>query len=126
AIVGNQVTGPFLAGGIVLDGGSNNVIADNTVSAIRFPEGQPPDPHFADGIIVNPFTAGTLLRGNLVQRNDRDGFDIKATSARLRDNSAFDNRLLGIDAVAGVTDLGGNHAHGNGTAAQCVNVTCTP
>jgi len=123
-IVDNTVTGPWLAGGIVLVAGADNVIAENEVSDIRFPFG--PDPQFGDGIVVNAFTAGTLLRDNLAQRNDGDGIEVRANDARLRDNSAFDNRLLGINAVAGVTDLGGNRAHGNGTAAQCLNVSCSP
>lgn len=38
----------------------------------------------------------------------------------------LDNRLLGINAVAGVTDLGGNRAHGNGDPLQCRNVFCAP
>jgi len=31
---------------------------------------------------------------------------------------------VGIEAVPGVTDGGGNRAHGNGNAAQCLNVAC--
>jgi parallel beta-helix repeat protein len=123
-IVDNSVTGPWLSGGIVLVAGGNDVIAENEVSDIRFPLG--PDSQFGDGIVVNVFTAGTLLRDNLVQRNDGDGIEVRATDTRLRNNSAFDNRLLGINAVAGVTDEGGNRAHGNGTAAQCLNVACSP
>jgi hypothetical protein len=60
------------------------------------------------------------------QRGDGDGIDVRASDARLRDNDAFDNRLLGIDAVAGVTDLGGTGAPGNGDALQCAGVFCSP
>ena len=66
------------------------------------------------------------MRNNLSQRNDGDGIEIRAVGTRLRDNGALDNRLLGIDAVAGVTDLGGNRAHGNGDPLQCRNVFCSP
>lgn len=125
SVLDNQVSGGWLGGGIVLDGGANNVIGGNGVSDSLQPGG-PAGPEFGDGIRVNVFTAGTLLRNNLVQRSDGDGIEVRASNARLRDNSAFDNRLLGINAVAGVTDLGGNSAHGNGTAAQCVNVACSP
>jgi len=31
---------------------------------------------------------------------------------------------LGIEAVPGVTDGGGNHAAANGNPAQCVNLAC--
>jgi hypothetical protein len=35
-----------------------------------------------------------------------------------------DNAELGINAVLGVIDGGGNKAHGNGNPAQCTNVAC--
>jgi hypothetical protein len=34
------------------------------------------------------------------------------------------NRVPQIDAAAGVTDLGGNVASGNGNPLQCRNVFC--
>jgi hypothetical protein len=37
-------------------------------------------------------------------------------------NRAFQNRDLGIAAVRGTIDGGGNRAHGNGDPAQCRNV----
>jgi Right handed beta helix region len=124
-IAGNSVTGGWLAAGILLEAGARNVIAENEVSDIRFPVGQPDD-RFGDGIVVAPSATGTLVRRNLAQRNDGDGIDVGAAGTRLRDNSAFDNRLLGINAVPGVTDLGGNRAHGNGDPLQCRNVFCAP
>ncbi len=39
-------------------------------------------------------------------------------------NKANNNADLGIEAVPGVTDGGGNKASGNGNPAQCVNVQC--
>jgi parallel beta-helix repeat protein len=112
-IADNRVTE---GGGIVLVAGANNVIAENEVS----------DNPFGDGIVVNAFSTGTVLRNNLAQRNDGDGIDVRASNARLRDNSAFDNGLLGINAAPGVTDAGGNRARGNGNLLQCVNVLCVP
>jgi hypothetical protein len=41
----------------------------------------------------------------------------------LQKNRADDNLQLGIDAIFGVPDLGGNTASGN-DAGQCVNVDC--
>jgi hypothetical protein len=35
------------------------------------------------------------------------------------------NGDLGIEAVAGVADGGGNKARGNGSPAQCTNIACT-
>jgi hypothetical protein len=34
------------------------------------------------------------------------------------------NGDLGIEAVPGVIDGGGNHAHGNGNPGQCTNISC--
>jgi parallel beta-helix repeat protein len=123
-IVGNQVTGGWLAGGIWLQSGANNVIRDNEVSDAG--NDDPPfDDNFNDGIFVGPFTSGTLLRDNLVQRNTGDGIEVQASNARFGGNRAFDNGDFGIDAAAGVTDLGGNFASGNGNPLQCRNVFCS-
>jgi parallel beta-helix repeat protein len=54
-----------------------------------------------------------------------DGIDVHGTGTRLRDNRADGNGDFGIDAVAGVTDLGGNTATGNGNPLQCRNVFCS-
>jgi Right handed beta helix region len=122
-IVDNRVTGPWLGGGIVLDGGADNVIAENEVSDAG--NDQPPfADQFNDGIFVGAFTARTLLRDNLVERNTGDGIEVQASNAALLDNRAFDNGDFGIDAAAGVTDLGGNAASGNGNPLQCRNVFC--
>jgi Tol biopolymer transport system component len=43
----------------------------------------------------------------------------------LRGNEADDNTNLGIEAVDGVIDGGGNRASGNGDPRQCVGVTCS-
>jgi hypothetical protein len=43
----------------------------------------------------------------------------------IRDNSADRNKQLGIDALPGVTDAGGNRAKHNGDPRQCVNVVCS-
>jgi hypothetical protein len=40
-------------------------------------------------------------------------------------NRALFNVNLGIEAVSGVTDGGGNSAKHNGNRAQCVNVSCS-
>ena len=78
-----------------------------------------------DDILVQAFTAGTLLQGNRVEGHDDDGIDVRASGTRLLDNRADNNFDFGIDAVAGVTDAGGNTAKsGNGNALQCRNVFC--
>jgi hypothetical protein len=109
----NQVSGVWSSGFVL--SGSDNVVVDNKLSGL-----------FGDGIFVSPFSARTLLRGNLVDGMADDGFDVQSPSTRLGANSATGNGDWGIDAVPGVTDLGGNTASGNGQAAQCRNVACAP
>jgi hypothetical protein len=46
------------------------------------------------------------------------------SSAVLRANAANDNRDLGIEAVPGVTDAGGNRATGNGNRLEFVGIAC--
>jgi hypothetical protein len=49
---------------------------------------------------------------------------VDSASTTLTRNIALRNGDLGIEAVAGVTDGGGNQAAGNGNPAQCTNVDC--
>lgn len=112
---------------LVIAAGANNEVIDNELSTDPIGEGYGnPD---SDGIFVAPFTAGTLLEGNHSRANHDDGIDVQAVDTRLKDNRADHNSGWGIDAVAGVTDLGGNTAGANGPfpgAPQCRNVVCAP
>jgi hypothetical protein len=78
----------------------------------------------SDGIFIDAGTSTTLLEGNLVERN-HTGITVRTATTTITANRAFDNAALGIDAVAGVTDGGGNEAAGNGDPRQCVGVVCT-
>jgi hypothetical protein len=53
-----------------------------------------------------------------------DGINVASATTTLARNLAVHNANLGIEAIPGVTDGGGNHAFANGNAAQCVNVSC--
>jgi hypothetical protein len=82
-----------------------------------------------EGIVVDSFATGTLLRGNLADRNGQEfgfgnGITVESASTTLSSNSANFNPDLGIRAPAGATDLGGNRAQGNGDPAQCAGVKC--
>lgn len=79
---------------------------------------------FSVGTEVGGPISGLLLAGNSAQGSGDDGFDVRDPETTLRDNLAFHNADLGIDAVAGVTDGGGNRAFGNGNPLQCTNVLC--
>jgi parallel beta-helix repeat protein len=74
-------------------------------------------------------STGNRVRGNVVTDGRpslrADGIDVDATGTTIRDNVADGNGDLGIEAVAGVVDGGGNRARGNGNPAQCTGVVCS-
>jgi parallel beta-helix repeat protein len=78
----------------------------------------------ASGISVDPGPKRTLISRNHVRGAGADGINVLSRSTKLTRNRAVRNGDLGIDAVQGVIDGGGNRASGNGDARQCVNVTC--
>jgi hypothetical protein len=104
-----------VGGGIVI-AGDRFTVTGNVVSEIDF----------TDGIRVEAQAVGTVLRANVATRNRDDGIDVNNPATTVTANVANDNTDLGIEAVAGVTDGGGNRARGNGNPAQCVGVVCTP
>ena len=80
---------------------------------------------YSDGIEVLPQAQGTRLTANIATRSRAaDGIDVGDSSAVLRANVANDNRDLGIEAVPGVTDAGGNRATGNGNRLEFVGIAC--
>jgi hypothetical protein len=58
----------------------------------------------------------------LCHRADRE-FNVSGTKARI--GGSVISNPGGIDAVSGVTDLGGNTASGNGNPLQRQNVFCS-
>ena len=100
------------AGGMVIAG---NRSVTNGVDGIHFGrEMMDPDTH----IQVSE------LRGNRTDRNGDDGIDVRSDKVALVANRASSNFDLGIEAIAGVLDGGGNRAFGNGNPLQCVNIAC--
>ena len=93
-------------------GGVDNIVRRNEVRGSA-----------GDAFLVN---AGghNLLKRNVASGAKEDGFDVESRSTKLTKNRARRNADLGIDAVQGATDGGGNRARGNGDARQCVNVKC--
>jgi parallel beta-helix repeat protein len=105
--------------------GRRHKLLDNEVFDGFFPFVEPGASDSAgDGIFVGALTAGTIVRGNHTHGNDGDGIEVQGTETRITDNTADANGDLGIDAVSGVTDGGGNTASGNGNPLQCRNVFC--
>jgi len=77
-----------------------------------------------DGVHINHKAKNTLIRHNRVRRSRDDGFDVKGRRSELTGNRAVRNGDLGIEAVRGVNDGGGNVARHNGDARQCTHVVC--
>jgi hypothetical protein len=116
---GNRLTANHFQGlfapGLTVDG-SRNRLLDNVVGGTVLEPGA--------GILVTG--RRNLLLGNRVSDSRLDGVSIAAPGNRLGDNVAVNNALLGINAVSGTIDLGGNSASGNGDPRQCVGVACSP
>jgi len=104
-----------IGGVFVLSDSDRTLLQDNTVANDRP----------GDGIFVEAGSDRTVLRRNLASLNGDDGIQVDDPDTLLVGNTANDNDDLGIEAVAGVTDGGGNTASGNGNPAQCINVHCT-
>jgi hypothetical protein len=77
-----------------------------------------------DGIAVGRTARGTLLAANRVLRSEDDGIRTRGSTTTIARNTAVRNRDLGIAAVPGVTDGGGNMARLNGNPVQCTFVAC--
>ncbi len=76
-----------------------------------------------DGIRVGSDTTASVVAQNTVFSNGGDGIEVSyATVTR---NIATYNAQLGIRALAGVIDGGGNKAADNGDPDQCEGLACT-
>jgi parallel beta-helix repeat protein len=94
-------------------GGAHNVVRRNRVRDSR-----------VDGFVVVKKERHSLLKRNVAKGSGDDGFDIESSSTTLTRNRAVNNGDLGIEAVFGVNDGGGNRAHGNGNPLECMNIGC--
>jgi parallel beta-helix repeat protein len=94
-------------------GGTHNVVRRNLVRDSR-----------VDAFVVVKKDTHSLLSGNIAQGAGDDGFDVDSRSTKLTSNRAVRNADLGIEAVFGVIDGGGNAAHANGNPTQCTNIAC--
>ena len=127
---------------IAIEGGRGNLVARNVVvdarrAGIRLGLPQPPfggdhndvrrnvvKQSGGDGFLVAKKDDHSTLTRNVAKRAGGDGFDVESRSTKLAKNRATNNRDLGIEAVEGVSDGGGNRAGGNGDRRQCVHVKC--
>jgi parallel beta-helix repeat protein len=77
------------------------------------------------GVYVQTTARRTVLKRNDVRRSKDDGIDVDSPSTTLIGNQAVRNADLGIEAVFGVIDGGGNIARHNGDPRQCTNIFCS-
>jgi large repetitive protein len=98
-----SATGTVIRGNLVRDAGVHGIAVD-----------------FED---VGPVT-DTLVEANVALGAGSDGLHVGSASTKITRNIAERNADLGIDAVPGVTDGGGNRAAHNGNPLQCVNIDC--
>jgi parallel beta-helix repeat protein len=97
-----------------LIGGAHNVVRRNLVRDSG-----------TDGFAVVRKARHSLLKNNVARGSGDDGFDVESRSIKLTSNRAVRNADLGIEAVHGVNDGGGNVARHNGDPRQCTNVACS-
>ena len=103
--------------GILLGGfgphGKDNVVRGNLVREAG-----------RDGIRIAKKAIDTLLKRNRVSGAGDDGIDVRRAATKLTRNHARNNRDLGIEAVRGAIDGGGNTARQNGDRRQCTHISC--
>jgi parallel beta-helix repeat protein len=112
-IVGARREGIYLGLKSPPIGGGNNVVRRNRVRRSG-----------GDAFSVTEKDDHSLLRRNVAKRAGNDGFDVESRSAKLTRNRAVRNIDLGIEAVRGVRDGGGNVANHNGDRRQCTHIVC--
>jgi large repetitive protein len=78
----------------------------------------------ADGVHVDNKAKQTHLGHNHAFDAKDDGLDADEATTTVTENTANRNHDLGIEAVRGVIDGGGNKASGNGDLRQCTNIVC--
>ena len=114
----------------------NNAVADNSGSGVFVLDSNTVRVtrndalrNAGDGIHFGGEVTSSLAEGNVASGDGDDGIEVAEfvvgeipnTLAR---NLATDNGELGIEAVAGTIDGGGNRAFGNGNPLQCLNILC--
>jgi hypothetical protein len=112
----NRVTG---AGDNILVAGNGNTVAGNFVD--RSVGGCETCAGYGIGVLSGD---GNVVKANIASRSATDGINVAAAGTTIALNLAIRNADLGIEAVPGVRDGGGNRASGNGNPAQCVGVSC--
>jgi parallel beta-helix repeat protein len=134
-LTGNTVDGRSTASGFVIFDSTATTVAQNQVtnsnaglnvagvSAGTHVLGNIPTAN-RQGIFVGTATTGNVLERNLASSNQFDGMSVQSPSSVLTGNVAYLNGALGIRAVNGVTDGGGNRAFGNAQGQCSPTIAC--
>jgi large repetitive protein len=110
-VVSNRV---FANGhGIVVEEGTGDRVEGNSVWA-----------NARDGIHLSPLAVLAHVGKNTAWHNGDDGIEVASPGTTLFANRTFLNGDLGIDAVPGVSDGGGNVAFRSLNPLQCLNIRC--
>jgi Periplasmic copper-binding protein (NosD) len=105
---GPPVIGNVIRGNIVRDAGSDGIELQSRINEVT-----------GHGTLKD-----NLVAGNLVTGSGHDGINVGRPANTVSGNVTLRNDVLGIEAVPGVIDGGGNRAFGNGDPRQCVIVAC--
>jgi parallel beta-helix repeat protein len=125
--------------GIFLFNSPMNVLSGNKARDTNIGSGISVTSTSDDSVVEHNTTTGNAVHGieladvtrvlassNVSNENGMDGIQVSDAGNTLTGNTANGNGNLGIDAVLGVVDGGGNLATGNGNPAQCTYVVCVP
>jgi parallel beta-helix repeat protein len=112
-IVDARKTGIYLGLDQPPIGGADNIVRRNVVRGSG-----------RDGFAVKKKDNHSVLKRNVASGAGDDGFDVESRPTKLTRNRAVRNADLGIEAVRGVIDGGGNSARHNGNRSQCTNISC--
>lgn len=116
--------GTVVSGNTLVNNSSTGVLVRGTSTGTQVIGNQSHQNTFS-GITIENGPTSTLVADNSVSGNGGNGIDVRSASTTIARNTATYNANLGIFAVAGVTDGGGNRAFGNGNPAQCSpTITC--
>ena len=120
----NRTNRNGLGGLLLVSAANDNSVVGNTANENQGVPGQ------GGGIVVLG-SAGNLLDGNVANRNVGAGITVfeqapgDSAGNVLKANLANKNTAHGIAAIDGTVDAGGNTAHGNTPAPNCLGVVCS-
>jgi len=135
-VTGNTVDGRSTANGLFVFDSTNTQVARNQIkngNAGINVGGVSSGTHLLSntltanrgGVFVGSGTTGNVLERNLASASQFDGINVTSPSSVLTGNVAYNNGSLGIRAVNGVTDGGGNRAFGNALGQCSPSISCT-